>query len=84
MIILIFTTRTKLNLMDVLKMLEICLSECFFLYGNEIWKFDNSGPIDLSIMVVLSECFLEWLEERSVAIDKLMIAKLDFKTKLNH
>ena len=80
MIILIFTTRTKLNLTDVLKILEICLSECFFLYGNEIWKLDNSGPIDLKIMVVLSECFLDWLEERSIVIDKSMIAKLDFKT----
>ena len=39
-----------------------------FLCSHEIWKLDDSGPIDLSVMVVLSDCFLEMFEERSIAI----------------
>ena len=79
---------------DIHKLLEICLSECFFLYSNEIWKLDNLGEIGLSVMVVLSESFLRRIEERFIAIaltldiaqkikDTSMIATLDFKTKLD-
>ena len=44
--------RTKLNLTDMQQLLELCLSECYFLYNNVIWTLENSGPIGLSIMVV--------------------------------
>ena len=33
-----------------------------------MWKFYNSGPIGLSIMVVFSECYLQRLEEKSIAL----------------
>ena len=38
--------RTKLTLGDML--IELCASECYFLYNNLIWKLYNSGPIGLS------------------------------------
>ena len=58
--------RTKLNLTDIQQLLELCLSECYFLYNNLIWTLENSGPIGLSIMVVLSECYLQRIEHISI------------------
>ena len=58
--------RTKLNLTDFQQLLELCLSECYFLYNNVIWTLENSGPIGLSIMVVLSECYLRRIEHISI------------------
>ena len=59
--------RTKLTLVDIHHLIELCVSKCYFLYNNLIWKLYNSGPIGLSIMVVLSECYLQRLEEKSMA-----------------
>ena len=42
------------------------LSQCYFLYNNVIWTLENSRPIDLSIMVVLSECYLQRIEHISI------------------
>ena len=58
--------RTKLNLMDIQKLLQLRLSEFYFLYNNVIWTLGNSGPIGLSIMVVLSECCLQGIEHISI------------------
>ena len=58
--------RTKLNLTDIQQLLELCLSECYFLYNNVIWTLENSGLIGLSIMVVLSECYLQRIEHVSI------------------
>ena len=44
----------------------MCLSECYFLYNNVIWTLENPGPIGLSIMVVLSECYLQRIENISI------------------
>ena len=57
-------TRTKLTLVDIHHLTELCGNECYFLYNNLIWKLYNPGPIGLSIMVVLSECYLQRLEEK--------------------
>ena len=46
-------TRTKLTLVDIQQLIELCVSECYFLWDNVIWNLLNSGPIGLSIMVVL-------------------------------
>ena len=46
---------TKLNLMDIYQLLELCFGKYYFLYNNLIWMLENSGPIGLSIMVILSE-----------------------------
>ena len=72
--------RTKLNLTDIQQLLELCLSECYFLYNNVIWTLENSGPIGLSIMVVLSECYLQRIEHISItqALD-LNVAPKTFK-----
>ena len=60
-------TRTKLSLKDIHQLIELCVSECYFLYDNKMWNLENSGPIGLSIMVVLSECYLQKLEDKSIS-----------------
>ena len=37
-----------------------------FFYNNVIWTLEQSGPIGLSIMVVLSECYLQRVEHISI------------------
>ena len=58
--------RTKLNLTDIQQMPELCLNESYFLYNNVIWMLENSGPLGLSIMFVLSECYLQRIEHISI------------------
>ena len=69
-----------MTLEDIHRLIELCESECYFLYNNLIWKLYNSGPIGLSIMVVLSECCLQRLEEKSIALSfALNISPKTFK-----
>ena len=71
---------TKFILVDIHQLTDLCVSECYFLYNNLIWKLYNSGPIGLSIMVVLSECYLQRLEEKSIALSfALNISPKTFK-----
>ena len=58
----------NLTLVDIHQLIELCVSECYFLYDNLIWNLYNSGPISLSIMVVLAECYLQTLEEKYIAL----------------
>ena len=55
------TLKAKLTLVDIYQLIELCVSECYFLFNNLIWRLYNSGPIGLSIMVALSECYLQRL-----------------------
>ena len=60
-------TRTKLTLTDIHKLTELCLSQSYFLYENKIRLLENAGPIGLSLMVVLSESYLQHLERKAIA-----------------
>ena len=51
--------------MDIQQLLELCLSECYFLYNNIIWTLENSESIGLSILVVLYECYPQRIEHIS-------------------
>ena len=68
--------RRKITLVGIHQLTELCVSECYFLYNNLIWKLYNSGPTGLSIIVVLSECYLQRLEEKSIALLLLLIYHL--------
>ena len=57
---------TKLKIVVIKTLLELCLSECYFIWNNEIHKLKDSGPIGLSIMVVIAEGFLQVLEAKAV------------------
>lgn len=44
--------------MDILELIEFHLSEIYFVYINVIWTLEDSGPISLSVMVILSAVML--------------------------
>ena len=47
--------------------MEFCLSKSYFLYENRIRLLENTGPIGLSLMVVLSKTYLQHLEDKAMA-----------------
>ena len=59
-------TRTKLKIAEIKNMLELCLSRCYFIWNDEIHVLKDSGPIGLSIMVVMAEGFLQVLEAKAL------------------
>ena len=59
--------RTKLCLKDIYELADFCLSKCYFLWNNEIRILKNSGPIELSFMVALSESYVQNLEHKAIA-----------------
>ena len=60
-------SRTKLIIMEIKKLIDLCLSNCYFLWENNIHQLDNSGPIGLALMVVISEAFLQHHEANALA-----------------
>ena len=60
-------THTKLTLTDIHKLTELCLSKSYFPYENKIRLLENAGPIGLSLMVILSESYLQHLENKAIA-----------------
>ena len=70
--------RTKLTLTGIHKLTELCLSNCYFLYENNLRLPQNNGPIGLSLMVVLSECYLQKIEFN--AITEALNYKIALKT----
>ena len=60
--------RTKLTLIDIQQLIELCVSEFYFLWDNVIRNLHNSGPISLSIMLILSESYLQNLERNTTEL----------------
>ena len=58
--------RTKLTLTDIQKLIELCLSSNYFIFDNPVRVLKNSGPIGLALMIVISEAFLQRLEEKAI------------------
>ena len=50
--------QTKLAITIIHKLTELGLSKCYFLYENNLRLFQNSGPLGLKLVAVLSECYL--------------------------
>ena len=58
--------RTKLNIQDIRILLKLCLSKCYFLWNENIYLIEDSGPIGLSLMVVIAEGYLQFLEKKAI------------------
>ena len=56
----------KIKINDVKKLIELCLSKCYFLWNDEIHELKDSGPIGLSLMVVMAEGFLQYIESKAL------------------
>ena len=63
-----FKTRTILELKHVKQLLEVCLDKSYFLWNKQIHSLKDSGPIGLSLMVVLAESYLQMIEKKSLTI----------------
>ena len=61
-------TRTKLTLVNIQQVIQLCVSECYFLWDNVFWNLLNSGPIGLSTMFALSESYLQNLEKNAIEL----------------
>ena len=46
------------------KLIELCLGTNYFIFDNRMRILENSGPIGLALMIMISEVFLQDLEDR--------------------
>ncbi|XP_065642196.1 uncharacterized protein LOC136073864 [Hydra vulgaris] len=58
---------SKFNFDEIKTLLDICLLHCYFLFENDIYELEDSGPIGLGLMVVAAECFLQFHESNAIA-----------------
>ena len=58
--------RTKLTLTDIHKLMELYLSTNYFIFDNRLGILENSGQIGLALMVLISEAFLQRLQNRAL------------------
>ena len=56
--------RTKLTLTDIQKFIEFMYS--YFIFDNRVRILENSGPTGLTLMVVISEAFLQSLKDKAM------------------
>ena len=57
---------TKLSVLDIEKLLNLCLSKCYFLWDNKIFVIEDAGPIGLSLMVTMVEAYLQFLKANAL------------------
>ncbi|XP_066916006.1 uncharacterized protein [Clytia hemisphaerica] len=58
--------RTKLTVEDIRTLIELCLSKCYFLWNDKLYRLQNSAPIGLALMVVIAEAFLQYHEQNAL------------------
>ena len=58
--------RTKLTVTDIHELIELCLNTNYFIFDNRVRILENSGPIGLALMVVISKAFQQRLEGRAL------------------
>ncbi|XP_065645775.1 uncharacterized protein LOC136076229 [Hydra vulgaris] len=58
--------KSKLSFSEIKILLDLCLSNCYFLHENNIHTLEDAGPIGLSLMVVMAESFLQHYEEKAL------------------
>jgi len=63
--------RTPFKLGHIKSLMTLCLNNSYFMWNNEIRQLIDSGPIGLSLMVVVAEGFIQDIEKRAFAIAKL-------------
>ena len=58
--------RMKLTLTDIHKLIELFLGTNYFIFDNCFRNLENSGPIGLALIVVISKSLLQCLEDRAM------------------
>ena len=54
---------TDLNLDDIKKLLQLYLSNCYFLWDDRLYEIEGNGPIGLSLMIFVAEVFFQFIEK---------------------
>ena len=60
--------KTKLDIKEIKTLIDLCLSRCYFIWNEVIHELKDSGPIGLSLMVVIAEGFLQYHEQNAINI----------------
>ena len=63
--------RRNLTLADIHKLIKLSLSICCFLHENRIRLLENVSLFGLSLMVALSESYVQNLEHKAITEPKL-------------
>jgi len=61
-----FQQTTKLTITDIKKLLDLCLDTCYFMWKSECYSIENSGLIGLSLMLVIAEGYLQFVENAAI------------------
>ena len=69
-------TRTPIKLEHIKLLMDLCLLNSYFLWNDEIRQLIDSGPIGLSLMVVVAEGFLQSIEKRAFNIAVLPMSSV--------
>lgn len=75
-----FEQRTIFKLKHVKELIEVCLYKSYFIWNQKIHGLKDSGPIGLSLMVVLAESFLQMIENKSLSIARSLPIPVTPKT----
>ena len=67
-----FRTRTIFNIKHVKELIEVCLYKSYFIWNHQIHMLKDSGPIGLSLMVVLAESYLQMIEGNALSVARNM------------
>ena len=73
-------SRTKLTIIEIKRLVELCLNRCYFLWNGSIYELQNSGPIGLSLMVVMAESFLQHIEAKAINTLRLIVPPVPLKS----
>ena len=60
--------RTKLNIDDIRSLVVLSLSKCYFMFDNKLYMIEDAGPIGLSLMVVIAEGYLQYIEKKAITV----------------
>ena len=61
-----YEQKTKLTITEIKILIDLCFSRCYFLWNNQIYALQDSGPIGLSLMIVVAEGFVQHIEEKEI------------------
>ena len=61
-------SRTIFNLKHIKSMIDLCMENSYFIWNDQIRGLVDSGPIGLSLMVVMAEGFLQVIERNAINI----------------
>jgi hypothetical protein len=62
----LISCNSKLTVDDIRILIQLCLSKCYFIWDGTMFDVPDSGPIGLSLMVVVSEAFLQYIEKYAI------------------